>query len=153
MESGSSAVFIELIMRILIPFICATLFALGGYGKIPFLFIKGWNAKLWRWLMGGFVGLLLWHGVITFGLLLLTYWLATSVFGYGDKSILTKFLSQNMTHFASGVFYGLASFPLLGWWAILMALISGIAFYLVEKFKISNPYAELLRGGVGSCLI
>ena len=87
-------------MRILIPFICAALFALGGYGKIPFLFIKGWNAKLWRWLMGGFIGLLLWHGVITFGLLLLT---------------------------------------------------SGGAFYCVERFKIPNPYAELLRGG--SCLL
>jgi len=140
-------------MIILIPFICAALFAVGGYGKIPFLFIKGWNAKLWRWLMGGFIGLLLWHGVITFGLLLLTYWLATSVFGYGDKSILNKFLSQNMTHMVSGIMFGLASAPILLFWSIPLAIISGGVFYLIEKYKINNPYAELLRGGLGTCLL
>ena len=140
-------------MIILIPFICALLFALGGDGRIPFLFIKGWNAKLWRWLMGGFIGLLLWHGVITLGLLMLTYWLATSVFGYGDKSILNKFLSQNMTHMVSGIMFGLASAPILLFWSIPLAIISGGVFYLIEKYKINNPYAELLRGGLGTCLL
>ena len=140
-------------MKILIPFICAGLFWLGGYGKIPFLFIPGWNAKLWRWLMGGFIGLFLWHGFITFGLLMLTYWLATSVFGYGDKSILNRFLPQNWTHFASGVFYGLASMPLIGFWSIPLAVISGGAFYCIERFKVNNPWAELLRGGIGCLLL
>ena len=138
-------------MRILIPFISAFLFRAGGSDQ--WQWAKPFNQKLWRWLMGGFIGLLLWHGIITFGLLLLTYWLATSVFGYGDKSILNKFLSQNMTHLASGVMFGLASAPILYLWSIPLAIISGGVFYLIEKYKINNPYAELLRGGLGTCLL
>jgi hypothetical protein len=135
-----------------IVLVSGILFALGGDGRIPFLFIKGWNAKLWRWLMGGFIGLLLWHGVIVFGLCLLTYWIATSVFGYGDKSIL-KFLPQNWKHFVSGLVFGLASFPIVGIAALWQGVVSGIAFYIIEVKRVNNPWAELLRGGLGTLIL
>ena len=144
-------------MKFLIPIVSALLFRAGGmdqwqWAKIPFtkIFI---SQKLWRWFMGAVIGLLLWKGLVAYAITIACYFIATNLFGYGDKTPILKYLPQNIKHLMSGVMFGLASFPLIGWWCLAQAAISGAMFYLVETRKINNPYAEFLRGGVGTCLL
>lgn len=135
----------------LIPFISAFLFRAGGSDQWKWCPL---NQKLWRWLMGSVIGLLLWKGWVAYGLTIGTYFLATNLFGYGDKTPILKYLPQNIKHLVSGMIFGLASFPLLGWWCLLQMVISGVSFYFIETKKINNPWAELLRGGLGTvCLL
>ena len=131
------------VMRILIPFLSAYLYWLGGQKN-----------KWYRWGMGlpiGVLGCVINHSFIPL-LCIFTYWLATSAFPYGSKSWL-NFLPQNWKHCVCGVAFGLASAPILLLWSIPLAIISGGAFYCIERFKINNPWAELLRGGIGTCLL
>lgn len=149
-------------MRIILGFfvviLSAFLFRAGGsdqweWAKIT---IKGntiyFNQKLWRWLMGIPIGLLLWHGFFAFLLAVGAYFVSTNVFGYGDKAPILKYLPQNVKHAVSGVIFGLASFPMIGWWALPQAVVSGIAFYLVETKKVNNPWTEWARGFFGTIL-
>ena len=143
-------------LRLTVPIVAALLFRFGGMDQwkwcvIPWTKIEI-NQKLWRWLMGIVIGLLAWSGWIDFGLTIGAYFLATNLFGYGDKTPILKFLPQNIKHLVSGVIFGLASIPLLGWIGVLQGLISGITFYLIETKKVNNPWAENLRGGMGTIL-
>ena len=139
-------------MKILIPFICALLYRAGGSDQWKWCPL---NQKLWRWLgIGIFTGItfaILNHSWIPL-LAIATYAGAIQAFPYGDKSWL-NFLPQNWKHFTSGFFYGLASAPILYFWSIPLAIISGGTFYCIKKFKVNNPLAELLRGGIGTCLL
>lgn len=103
--------------------------------------------------MGLIIGLIVWKGWLVYGLVTGIYFLATNLFGYGDKTPILKYLPQNVKHFVSGVVFGLASFPLLGWWALLQALISGVVFYLIEVKKVNNPWAEFGRGFFGTLCV
>ena len=138
--------------------IAAFLFRAGGSDQWPWakFVINGktiyFNQKLWRWFMGVPIGLILWHGFFAFLLTVGAYFLATNLFGYGDKTPILKYLPQNVKHAVSGVIFGLASFLLIGWLAILQAAISGVAFYLVETKKLDNPWAEWARGFFGTIL-
>lgn len=136
--------------KIIIPIVSALLFRAGGSNQWKWCLM---NQKLWRWLMGVVIGLLFWKGWVIYGLTVITYLLATNLFGYGDKTPILKYLPQNIKHLVSGIIFGLASFPLIGWWAIAQAVVSGATFYFIETKKIDNPWAELLRGGLGTCLI
>jgi hypothetical protein len=148
----------RIILGLLVAVISGFLFRAGGSAQWEWakFTINGkkvyFNQKLWRWLMGIPIGLILWHGYLAFLLTVGAYFLATNVFGYGDKSVLNKYLSQNMTHAVSGAIFGLASFPLIGWWALLQAVISGVAFYLIETKKVNNPWAERAKGFFGTIL-
>jgi hypothetical protein len=87
-------------------------------------------------------------------LCILTYYVATSAFPYGDNSWLNKFFSQLQKHFVCGLVFGLASFPIIGYWAILQGIVGGVTFYCIEKYEVNNPWTELLRGGLGTvCLL
>ena len=123
------------------------LYRAGGTDQWKWCFL---NQKLWRWLMGIIIGVLLWQGWILYGLTILAYFLATNLFGYGDNTPILKHLPQNIKHLVSGMIFGLASVFLIGWWAILQIVISGIVFYIIEVKKINNPWAEWLRGGLGT---
>lgn len=134
---------------ILIPIVSALLFRFGGSDQWEWCPL---NQKLWRWLMGIAVGALAWHGLWSLLIVTGTYFLATNLFGYGDKTPILKYLPQNIKHLVSGLIFGLASIPLLGWIAVIQALVSTGIFYVVETKKINNPWAEWLRGGIGTIL-
>ena len=66
-------------MKWFIPVICAWLFRMGGWGRVPFMFVM--PAKWWRWIgIGIFFAVTYWNPWI-----ILTYYLATNV-PYGDNS-------------------------------------------------------------------
>ena len=140
----------------MIPIIASISFALGGDGRFPYLFIKGANAKLWRWLMGipiSLIGLVFGHGLYSL-LCILTYYIATNI-PYGEKSFL-NFLGAYGKFAVCGAIFGLAGFPIIGYWAILQAVLSAVGWcaikYFDDKGQIVNPYTELARGLVG-CLL
>jgi len=143
-------------LSLLIPPVSAVNYALGGcaFGeqfKIPYLFIPGFNPKLWRWLIGIPIGFLAWHGWLTFLLTVATYFIATSGFIYGEKSWL-NFLGQKGKHFVSGLAFGLACWPILGIAALWQGIVSGIVFLVIESKGVDNPFAELGRGLGGTMI-
>lgn len=137
----------------LIPIISALLFRAGGSDQWKWCPL---NQKLWRWLMGvPIAGIAFYlHHSLWVLLAIPTYLVATNVFGYGDKTPILKYLPQNIKHLVSGMIFGACSFVLIPWYfALLQVALSGAAFYYVEVKKINNPWAELLRGGIGTCLM
>lgn len=104
--------------------------------------------------MGVPIGLLAWKGWIPFFTCAGAYFLATNLFGYGEKTPILKYLPKWLKFTVSGFIFGLASFPILGWWSFLQAGISALAFYIIfvldEKNIVKNPWVELLRGFFGT---
>jgi len=147
-------------MNIIIPIIAGILFALGGDGRIPFLFIKGWNAKLWRWLgiglLIGILGCIVKHSFVPL-LCIPAYYLATNI-PYGEKSWL-NFLGEYGKFALAGLLLGSCSFILLPFGlACLQVVLSGVSFvvlkFLDDKNLIKNPWVELLWGFFATiCLI
>ena len=134
-----------------IPIAAGILYALGGDGRMSFLFIKGFNAKLWRWLLGAFIGLLLWQGWTNYGLCIGSYFLATQM-PYGENSWL-NFMPKWAKYAVCGFAMGLASWALLGLIVgLLQAVLGALAFvvilYLDEKGIIHNPFVEFFRGAL-----
>ena len=130
---------------ILLPFISAACYLIGG---------QWWKPA--RWLMGipiGLIGLFSGH---PYSLLAIpAYWIATSAFPYGDGSWLNIF-GECGKWAICGFVFGLASAPVLGYWSIAQAIVSGGGFvilhYLDEKDVVKNPFQELLRGFIGTIL-
>ena len=135
-------------MNFLIPIISGILFRCGGIDQWKWCIL---NQKCWRWFMGVIVGLFVWHGWIWYGICILSYFLATNLFGYGDKTPILKYLPQRIKHLVSGMIYGLATvsvfYWIFGWWALLQIVVCGATFYCIERFNVQNPWAEVLRGG------
>ena len=102
----------------------------------------------------GLIGLANGHGLISL-LCILTYYIATNV-PYGEKSFL-NFLGEYGKFAFCGAAFGIASFPILGYWAIAQAVVGGIGWsvikYYDDKGQLVNPWTELLRGGVGCILM
>lgn len=138
-------------MRFLIPIVSALLFRAGGSDQWKWCPM---NQKLWRWLMGAAIGLMLWKGWLVYALTIGLYFLTTNLFGYGDKTPILKYLPKPWKFACSGFAFGLASIPLLGWWGLLQGIVSGAAFYglylLDEADIVKNPWQELLRGALGT---
>lgn len=88
-------------------------------------------------------------------LCVLTYWGALSCFPYGCKSWLNP-LGEWVKFAICGLVFGLASFPVLGLWAIAQGIVAMVSFlvikYLDDKGIIGNPWVELLRGLTGTVL-
>lgn len=85
---------------------------------------------------------------------LVSYLIATS-FGYGENNWLTKLLTPIGSIIFCGVALGLASFPVLGFWAILQGLISGATWYYLNKKDgvINEPWVAILRALGATCLL
>lgn len=134
---------------ILLPFISAGLYLLGGQVN-----------KWFRWGMGIPIALITFffygHNWVSL-LAIATYFIATNAFSYGDKMIWTKIFGKWVSMGLSGFMFGLASFPIIGYWAILNAVISCTAFlvlkYLDDTDKLKNPWQELLRGFLGTAIL
>ena len=107
--------------------------------------------------MGIPIGLLAWHGWIPFLTCAGAYLIATNLFGYGEKTPILKYLPKPLKFTVSGLIFGLASFPILGWWALAQAGVSALAFYILflldEANIVKNPWQELLRGFFGTILM
>ena len=94
---------------------------------------------------------------MTFGLLSASYALATQV-GYGDNNWLTKLVGKGWAIIITGVCLGLASWPILGFFAILQAILSGGAWLILHALDdsdiIKEPLLGYLRGAIATiCLI
>lgn len=145
-------------MMWLIPIISGLSYALGGDGRIPYLFIPGANAKLWRWLMGipiAIIGVLHLHFWAI--LAIPAYLIATNVFVYGENSWL-NFLGEWGKFFVAGFVLGSCSFILLPFGlALSQSILSGISFLVIKYFDdkgvIGNPFVEFLRGLSGTILL
>jgi hypothetical protein len=144
-------------MNIIIPIVSAIMFWLGGRDqmKVPF------NQKLFRWLGIGIliaiVGIFSGYGWVSL-LSILTYFLATNVLSWGEKHWLRKLVGKYWQWVIYGFCLGLASFPVLGYWAILQGLVSagaclGLMTWSNDGYhghKLSHPYVELGIGFIGT---
>ena len=130
---------------ILIPVISALLYLAGGQIK-----------NIYRWLMGVPIFLIAiltghsWFSIFA----ILTYWLATSAFPYGEKSWL-NFLGEWGKFAVCGLVMGLASIVVLGWLVGLIQGIVGLIAFVVIKYLddngiMKNPWVELCRGFFGT---
>jgi hypothetical protein len=83
-----------------------------------------------------------------------TYPIATS-FGYGENNWLTKLIGQKNAICLVGVLLGLASFPVIGFWAILQGVISGYVWYYIWKKDgiINEPWVAIGRSASSLCLL
>ncbi len=127
-------------MNILIPFISAVLFRLGGVSRddrfLPFMKPSTpIAAKAWRWGMGAIIGLLAWHGWLTYLLIIATYFLATWALGYGENHPFRKWFGRDASWIIYGALFSLASFPVLRWLAILQAIIGAWVFWFLMKWS------------------
>lgn len=132
----------------IIPLIAAFLFLVGG---------QWWKAG--RWFMGVpifFIAIFTghaWYSVFA----VFTYWIATSAFSYGDKMWTSRIFGRWVSMILSGVAFGLAAFPILGYWAIAQAIVSGVGFgvlkYLDDTDRFKNPGQEVARGFIGTILL
>lgn len=137
----------------IVPVVSALLYRAGGSDQWPIPI----NQKLWRWLgIGLFVasaGLISGYGGVSLWSIL-TYYIATNI-PYGEKSFLNIFGEWGKWAIC-GLVFGLASIPILGYWGILQGIVSSAAFvglhYLDDKDILKNPWQELLRGFLGTCL-
>lgn len=141
-------------MRFLIPIISAILFRLGGSDQVKWI---PFNMKLFRWLMGIAIGLLLWKGLILYSCTVAAYFLATNLFAYGDNTPILKYLPKPWKFAVSGFMFGLSSVFLIGWLAIAQAVVSALAFVVIMELDdtdiIKNPWVELLRGFLGTIVM
>ena len=133
---------------ILIPIIAGACYLIGG---------QWWKAG--RWFMGVPIFIIAiitghpWYSIFVIP----TYWIATSAFSYGEKMWTTKLFGPWISMIISGIAFGLASAPILGWtWGIAQAIIGGVGFgvlkWLDDTEKLKNPWQEILRGVIGTVL-
>lgn len=131
-----------------IPFISSALYLVGGQ----------W-LKLARWLIGLpiFVMALIcgypWYSIFA----VLTYFLATNIFSYGDKMWTSKLFGRWISMGLSGLTFGLASIPVVGIERGIIQGIIGMIGFLVLKWlddtdRLKNPWQELGRGFIGTVI-
>ena len=111
-----------------------------------------------KYLMGipiAMIGCVL-HQSLLPGICILSYLIATE-FGYGDNNWLTLLLGKRGAITFCGTMLGLASFPLIGLWCLLGAVISGVGFYVIavldDKDIVKEPFVGIGRGLVGTILL
>lgn len=154
-------------MTYLIPIFSGLLFRAGGCDQWDWGVISvpgkqipvAPNQKLWRWLMGLPIALIYCWGhfsLITVLLSTIAYFIATNVFGYGEKNKFTRWAGKYGQFAVSGFAFGMASYFLLGNIAFLQAIIGAISFVVIkildDKNIVKNPFCELLRGLCGTIL-
>ena len=136
-------------LGLVISILCGLLYLFGG---------QVWKPFRW-WGIGVLVGVVY---AFRFGsffplLSILTYFIATNAFSYGDNSWTTKLFGKWVSMGLAGLTYGLASFPVLGVYAILQGLVGLVAFLILKQLddtdQLKNPWQELLRGTLGTILL
>jgi hypothetical protein len=78
----------------------------------------------------------------------LTYFIACQI-GYGDNNPLTKLVGKRGAITIHGACVGMASIVIVGPWAIVGAIFSGLMFLLIaiadDNGKIAEPWVAILR--------
>ena len=94
------------------------------------------------------------HTYLTGLAIVISYFIATQ-FGYGENNWLTKLLGNKGAITFCGFALGLASWPILGFFALLQALLSaGVWYWLSTKDGvIDEPWVGLIRGLSGTILM
>ena len=117
-----------------IPIISSVLYRLGGSEH---------GNKWYRWLLGIPIA------IITHNwLFVITYYIATAVFVYGDNSWVSKLVGRKGARILHGIAFGLASLqPLFAMWTVVIFY---ILFEMAENNVIDNAWAERLRGFFGT---
>lgn len=112
--------------------------------------------KIFKYLMGVPIGLLYvlglghdWAGLLA----MLTYFIATNAFGYGEKNLWTKWLGERNAIILTGAMLGLASFPIIGYWAILSMCVSGTTWYWIWKKNVNEPMCSIWRSLSALCCL
>jgi hypothetical protein len=82
-------------------------------------------------------------------LCMITYFVALQ-FGYGQNNWLTKLVGDKGAVTICGFLMGVASFPVIGYWAILQGLISGETFLLLDLMEVNEPNVAITRGLAGT---
>jgi hypothetical protein len=86
----------------------------------------------------------------------LTFFIACQL-GYGDNNPLTKLVGKRWAIVIHGTAVGLASFPIVGWWAILGGIVSGLGFYVIAELDdndlVKEPWVAIWRGIVGLIIL
>ncbi len=120
--------------------------------------LLGKTKKEWKYAMGipiAFFGTLAHWSFIPL-LALVTYFIACEI-GYGDNNLLTKLVGKRWAIIIHGTAVGLASFPLIGFWAIPAAIISGAGFDFIriqdDIGKIKEPFVAIARGVAGTIFL
>jgi hypothetical protein len=100
--------------------------------------------KIYKTTLGIPLGIL--SGVQVWIMGIITYVIAGSM-GYGVNNWLTKLVGEKWAITLCGVLLGLASFPIIGSWAILQAIISGATWYYIrtQEGKINEPFVAIWR--------
>ena len=81
---------------------------------------------------------------------ILTYYIATAVFVYGDNSPISKVVGVKIARLLHGLAFVMASLqPLYGVWC---AVIFYILFEIADHGVIDNKYAEIGRGFAGTLI-
>ena len=114
------------------------------------LYLGGGQINKWlRWGMGIPIALLTGNYWV-----ILTYFVATNCFSYGEKMWTTKLFGPWVSMGISGLALGLASIPVLGLYGVIQGIVSMCAFLCIKYFDdkgiIQNPWVELLRGFLGT---
>ena len=124
-------------MNFLIPILSGVLYRLGGSEH---------GNKWYRWLLGLPIAIIThnwWY--------LVTYFVATNMFSYGDNSLPSKILGRKGARVLHGLTFGLASLhPIYALWT---AAVFYILFEIAEHNVIDNKYAEFGRGCLGTLML
>ena len=107
-------------------------------------------SKFLKYIMGIPMGLvygLFTHNWVTAGLIAISYAIATQ-FGYGENNWLTKLVGNKWAITICGGLLGLAGYPILGFFALLQALLSAVVWnWLSTKDGVINePWVGIIRG-------
>jgi hypothetical protein len=108
--------------------------------------------KIHKMMLGIPLGIL--SGLIVWIMGVITYIIAGSM-GYGENNWLTKLVGEKWAITICGVLLGLASFPIIGDWSILQAIISGATWYYLrtQEGKINEPFVAIWRALSSTILI
>ena len=137
----------------LIAIVLAVLLYVKGECETKWL---GKSNKNWKLTLGIPIGILgalaTWTWIPL--LCILTYLIAAEM-PYGENHWWTKLIGKQNAIIVCGVSLGLASIPILGFFALPQALISGgVWYYLFKKDGVINePWVAILRALSGTCLL
>mgnify|MGYP001339301818 CR=1 FL=1 len=132
----------------IIPILSAVLYLLGGQ-------INKW----FRWGLGIPIAIIgVWTGHYWAIMAIVTYFIATNAFSYGEKMIWTKLFGGWVSMALAGLAFGLASIVVLGsFWGVIQGIVGMVSFtilkWLDDTDRLKNPWQELLRGFTGTILL
>ena len=139
----------------ILAFILGGVFYIKGETDTRFL---GKTDKIWKYTMGIPIGLCClpiagWWALGS----ILTYFLASWALPYGENSPITKLFGKSGACGIHGAGVGAASVFIIGWWAVLGAIIGGVAFYCIHKLddagKVKEPWVAIYRAITGLVLL